>query len=550
MLRIKLSQLNLHTGNFELNTNKIIDSIESAKHQSCDLVVFSELTVCGYPPRDFLEFDEFIDRCLESVQTIASHCSDGIAAIVGSPSINTGKGKHLFNSAYFLQQGKVHKLVHKTLLPNYDVFDEYRYFEPNRTFEIIEYKQHRIALTVCEDIWNTDAHPLYVQNPMDELSKQHPDFIINIAASPFSVVQHETRLQVLRENAEKYQLPVFYVNHIGAQEQLIFDGGSCVINSDGKLHNVLHYFREDEKYVDILKKEILSTPTPHPALVFQDKYEKIEQALILGIREYFKKQGFQKAILGLSGGIDSALVLYLAVQALGPENVLAVMMPSHFSSEHSITDSEALASQLGVKTETISIESAYQTFTHLLQPIFQNTPLGIAEENIQSRSRALILMAIANKMGYVLLNTSNKSELSVGYGTLYGDMCGGISVIGDVYKTEVYDLCRYINRYKEIIPRNIILKEPSAELRPNQKDSDSLPPYSLLDAVLFKYIEEHQTTQEIIQNGFDADLVKRIISMVNSNEWKRYQAPPVLRISVKSFGPGRRMPIVARYLSQ
>jgi NAD+ synthase (glutamine-hydrolysing) len=546
-LKITLAQLNYHTGNFELNTQKILDAINKAKLENADLVVFSELSVCGYPPRDFLEFNDFINLCTESVQLIAEHCV-GIAAIVGAPTVNPKvEGKDLYNSAYFLADGKVQQIIHKTLLPNYDVFDEYRYFEPNRTFEIVNYKDKKLAVTICEDLWNLSENPMYINSPMDELIKQSPDCIINIAASPYSKVQINTRLNVLKNNAVKYNLPLLYVNHIGAQTQLIFDGGSCVLNSNGKLVGQLRHFEEDVISVDLYELNNQNSIT-ETAQTNQINYQDIEQALVLGIKEYFRKQGFSKAILGLSGGVDSALVLCLAAKALGAENVLAVMLPSQYSSDHSVSDSQKLVENLGVKSDLISIENTFAALQQTLSKQFENTEFNIAEENMQSRSRAVILMALANKFGYILLNTSNKSELAVGYGTLYGDMCGGISVIGDLYKTEVYALCEYINRNEEIIPKNILTKAPSAELRPNQKDSDSLPDYEVLDAILNHYIEERKGPNEIIALGFSEELVKRTLKMVNNNEWKRLQAPPVLRVSSKSFGPGRRMPLVAKYL--
>lgn len=546
-MKITLAQLNYHTGNFELNTQKILDAINMAKLENSDLVVFSELSICGYPPRDFLEFNDFINLCNESVQLIAKQCV-GIAAIVGAPSVNPKvEGKDLYNSAYFLAEGKVQQIIHKTLLPNYDVFDEYRYFEPNRTFEIVNYKGKKLALTICEDLWNLSENPMYINSPMDELIKQNPDCIINIAASPFSKVQINTRLNVLKNNAVKYNLPLLYVNHIGAQTQLIFDGGSCVLNSNGELVGQLRHFEEDVISIDLndLNNQNTIIETKQTNLI---NYQDIEQALILGIKEYFRKQGFSKAILGLSGGVDSALVVYLAAKALGAENVMAVMLPSQYSSNHSVSDSRKLVENLGVKSDLISIENTFEALQNTLSKHFENTEFGIAEENMQSRSRAVILMALANKFGYILLNTSNKSELAVGYGTLYGDMCGGISVIGDLYKTEVYALCDYINRNEEIIPKNILTKAPSAELRPNQKDSDSLPDYEVLDAILNHYIEDRKGPNEIIALGFSEELVKRTLKMVNNNEWKRLQAPPVLRVSSKSFGPGRRMPLVAKYL--
>lgn len=550
-VNIALAQLDYHTGNFEYNTSKIIEHIKAAKADGMDLIVFSELCVCGYPPRDFLEFHDFIQRCEESVQHIAEACA-GIAAIVGSPTINpVVEGKDLYNSAYLLEDGKVKAVRHKTLLPNYDIFDEYRYFEPNRMFEVIAFKGINIALTVCEDLWNINDNPMYIVNPMDELSKFNPDVMINIAASPFSKTQLETRTQVMIDNAQKYRVPLFYTNNIGAQTQLIFDGGSMVVDAEGNIVDTLGYFTEARKNytlsVDGNHRSV--TTKQRTQLEVPETVQRIQDALVLGIREYFTKQGFKQAILGLSGGIDSALVLALAVEALGNENVKAVLLPSRYSSDHSVSDAIQLAQNLQVPYETISIEKTFSALEETLSPQFAGLPFNIAEENMQSRSRGVILMALSNKFGYILLNTSNKSEMAVGYGTLYGDMCGGLSVIGDLYKTEVFALCRYMNRNKEIIPENIITKAPSAELRPDQKDSDSLPEYDLLDTILSLYIEERKGPHEIIAAGFEEATVKRVLRMVNMNEWKRLQAPPVLRISSKAFGPGRRMPIVAKYLS-
>ncbi len=547
-MKISIAQLNYHIGNFESNKNKMIAAIQKAKAEQADLVVFSELSMCGYPPRDFLEFNDFIRLNNEAINEIALHCTGGIAAIVGSPTINPqAQGKDLFNSALFLHEGKIAQTISKTLLPNYDVFDEYRYFEPNRHFEVVHYKGKKLAVTICEDLWNLNGNPMYIQCPMDELIKQAPDCIINIAASPFSKSQIQTRFEVLQTNAVKYNLPLVYVNHIGAQTQLIFDGGSCVLNAKGELVQQLKYFEEDNSTI-VLDDIHTQKPVANTLPVTGIDYANIESALVLGIKEYFHKQGFTKAILGLSGGVDSALVVYLAAKALGAENVLAVMLPSQYSSDHSVSDSQQLVKNLGVQSDLISIENTFEALQQSLSKQFANTEFSIAEENMQSRSRAVILMAIANKFGYILLNTSNKSELAVGYGTLYGDMCGGLSVIGDLYKTEVYGLCQFINSRKEIIPANILSKAPSAELRPNQKDSDSLPDYEVLDAILFHYIEQRKGPDEIIALGFEEALVKRTLKMVNTNEWKRLQAPPVLRVSAKAFGPGRRMPLVAKYL--
>lgn len=550
-LKISIAQLDYHTGNFEYNAQKIISNINAAKEEGIDLIVFSELCVCGYPPRDFLEFTDFIDHCARVVDEIAQHCV-GIAAIVGAPAVNPViEGKDLFNAAFFLADGKVKDVRHKTLLPNYDIFDEYRYFEPNREFNIVEYKGYRIALTICEDLWNINDNPMYVLDPMAELAKQKPHVMINIAASPFYKQQAEVRRQVMKDNVQKYQIPLFYVNHIGAQTQLIFDGGSMVLDADAAVIDTLTFFKEERRSYTLRKEQDHISVAAHKKSDTRETgvMERIHNALVLGIREYFTKQGFHKAILGLSGGIDSAVVLALASEALGNENVRVILLPSEFSSQHSIDDAVALAKNLDVQYDIISIKEAYHSIYNSVQTQFGGLPFSIAEENMQARVRGVILMAMSNKFGYILLNTSNKSEMAVGYGTLYGDMCGGLSVIGDLYKTEVFQLAAYINREREIIPQNTITKPPSAELRPDQKDSDSLPDYAVLDAVLELYIEKCKGPKEIIAMGFDEALVKRILKMVNTNEWKRIQAPPVLRVSSKAFGPGRRMPIVAKYPS-
>ena len=550
-MKIAWAQLNFHIGNFDANANKIIEQIQLAKSSSAELIVFPELSLCGYPPLDFLESNHFIDECIKSIAHIAIHC-DGIAAIIGAPAINKNEtGKRLYNAAYFIENKRVAKIIKKTLLPNYDVFDEYRYFEPNNIFEIIEFKGHKIALTICEDLWDEQDETftplnhakMYTISPMQELMKLHPDCIINIAASPFSFIQNQTRIKVLQRNAVKYNLPLLYVNHCGAQTELVFDGGSTLINKNGKVIAAAPFFKEDFKIVDLFDNSMNTFSAPiHPS-----KNELIYNALICGIRDYFEKQNFTKAILGLSGGIDSALTLVLAADALGKDNVMAVLLPSGFSSDHSINDAIALVNNIGCKHQLLPIEDNFQSVLNTLAPSFEGTNFGLAEENIQARLRGVLLMAMSNKFGYILLNTSNKSEMAVGYGTLYGDMCGGLAVIGDVYKTEVYQLCEYINMEKEIIPLNTITKAPSAELRPNQKDSDSLPEYDILDKVLFQYIENKQSVEQICALGYNETLVKRIINLVNKNEYKRKQAAPVIRVSPKAFGMGRRMPIVANY---
>lgn len=543
-MKIALAQLNFLVGDFAGNTRKIIDSISQAKALGADLVVFPELSVCGYPPRDFLEFDDFIKKSEDSVRTIAKECS-GIAAIVGAPTLNPAeKGKPLYNSAFFLADGRIADVFHKTLLPNYDVFDEYRYFEPNRLpYKTIDHKAKRIAVTICEDLWNLADDPLYVRNPMEELIRFNPDFAINIAASPFHYGQDKHRKEVLARNAVTYGIPVFYVNNVGAQTELIFDGGSMVVMPDGKVSAQLRFFEEEIFIYDTESPpaaQLIQTP---PAIAL------IHDALVLGIRDYFGKMGFSKAILGLSGGIDSALTLVLAYKALGPDHVLPVLLPSRYSSSHSIDDSVELCRNLGIRYEMISIESAFETIDSSLKPFFSNMPPDITEENLQARIRAVILMALSNKFGYILLNTSNKSEAAVGYGTLYGDMCGGLSVLGDVYKTQVYELSRYVNATGAIIPEQILTKPPSAELRPGQKDSDSLPEYDILDRILELYIEHRKGPSELIEMGYDENFVRRVLRLVNTSEYKRYQTPPILRVSPKAFGMGRRLPIVGRYLS-
>ncbi len=549
-MKIAVAQNNYHIGNFQSNFQKMKIAIERAKANKADLVLFSELSVCGYPPRDFLEFDDFISRCEEVIQKIAA-LTEGIAVIAGCPARNPRiEGKDLFNSAYFIENKEVKTVVHKALLPTYDVFDEYRYFEPNREFHVVHFQGKKIALTVCEDIWNVgNDNPLYTLCPMDEIIKELPDFIVNISASPFDYNQTENRLRVLRANAERYRLPIFYVNHVGAQTELIFDGGSYVMNAKGKVFDELSYFKED--YREYILEEIIESENTlhHDKMPVLSKIEKIHDALVLGIEDYFRKLDFQKAILGLSGGIDSAVTMALAVKALGKENVMSVLLPSEYSSQHSIDDSVELCKRIGSSYDLISIKETYQAYLETMQPVFTGTEFNIAEENIQARIRGNILMAYSNKFKYILLNTSNKSEAAVGYGTLYGDMCGGLSVLGDVYKTQVYELAAYTNREKEIIPKNIIDKAPSAELRPNQKDSDSLPDYAVLDEVLFQYIEQRQGPKELVKMGFEKTLVDRVLKLVNQNEFKRYQTPPVLRVSPKAFGMGRRMPIVGRYLS-
>lgn len=560
-MKIVLAQQNYHIGNFEKNTEKIIAAIEQAKLQGADLVVFSELCVCGYPPRDFLEFNDFIDKCYKAIDDIKQHANT-IGVLVGSPAKNPlVEGKDLFNAAFLLYEKEIKGEVHKTLLPTYDVFDEYRYFEPAFDWNILEFKGKRLAVTICEDIWNINDNPLYRICPMDKLMLQQPDLMINLSASPFDYIHEEERKSVIKSNVIKYKLPMFYCNAVGSQTEIVFDGASLIFDKEGNLSKCLPSFEEaidgatlndDGTIAENTKDDIkpISHIKPNPVDYDPTRNIKgIHTALIHGIKDYFTKMGFTKAILGSSGGIDSAVTLALACEALGKENVRAVLMPSPYSTEHSVNDAVRLSENLQNPYDIIKITEVYEAFLATLKPIFKDLPFSLAEENIQSRSRGNLLMSIANKFGYILLNTSNKSELATGYGTLYGDMAGGIGVLGDCYKLQVYALAEYINRNGEVITDNIIHKAPSAELRPNQKDADSLPEYDILDKVLYQYIERRKGPSEIKEMGYDAAVVDRILKLVNSNEYKRNQFCPIIRVSPKAFGVGRRVPIVGKYLS-
>ncbi|MCB0741239.1 MAG: NAD+ synthase [Chitinophagaceae bacterium] len=560
-MKIALAQQNYHIGNFEANTQKIIEGIAKAKEQGAELVVFTELCVCGYPPRDFLDFDDFINKCEQAIETIKVH-ADTIGVLIGAPDKNpVREGKDLFNAAFFLFEKEVKNVVHKTCLPNYDVFDEYRYFEPAYHWNIVPFKGKKIAVTICEDIWNLGDNPMYRTCPMDELMQYAPDVMINISASPFDYTHVEDRKAIVKLNVSKYKLPMIYNNCVGSQTEIVFDGGSLVFDKDANLIQQLPLFEEAFSMVTLLDDGHFAAPVKTiaanlpdaeldpPTLDYHLNIDAVHDAIIMGIKDYFQKMGFSKAILGSSGGIDSAVTLALACTALGSENVKAILMPSEFSTTHSVADAEALSKNLNNPYDIIPIKNIYESFLSALESSFNNLPFGVAEENIQSRTRGNILMALANKFGYILLNTSNKSELATGYGTLYGDMAGGLGVLGDCYKMQVYALAKYINRHAAIIPQHIIDKAPSAELRPGQKDSDSLPEYKILDEILYQYIEKTNGPHEIKKQGFDAALVDRVLKMVNINEYKRNQFCPIIRISPKAFGVGRRVPIVGKYLS-
>lgn len=603
-MKIFLAQQNYHIGNFESNKAKIIDGINWAKAAKADLVLFSELCVCGYPPRDFLEFNDFINQCYQTIDAVKEH-ADTIGVLIGSPARNPRKeGKDLFNAAFLLYEKEIKAEIHKTLLPTYDIFDEYRYFEPAFEWRCIPFKGKKLAVTICEDIWNLGDNPLYRTTPMEELIGEKPDVMLNLSASPYNYAADVVRRSIIEAHVEKYGIPMLYCNAVGAQTEVVFDGGSLVCDVNGTIVKELKYFEEDYALVDLdgLLKKSGSSGSDEPLLssekkVLHDKatlpngeaagisevavatekqankkyyysasdvgldtdtlqylqdeknISEIHQALLLGIRDYFGKMGFSKAILGASGGVDSAVVQALAVEALGAANVQVLLMPSEYSSGHSVSDAEQLSDNLKNPHFIVPIKDVYGSFLQTVKPIFNNLPFGLAEENIQARTRGNLLMAVANKFNLILLNTSNKSELAVGYGTLYGDMAGGLSVLGDLYKMQVYALARYINRNGEIIPEHILSKAPSAELRPEQKDSDSLPDYPILDRVLYQYIELRKGPKEIIAQGFDPALVARICKLVNGAEYKRAQFCPIIRVSAKAFGVGRRLPIVAKYLS-
>ena len=545
-MRIAMAQLNVHIGDFEGNKAKIIDACHKAISLKADLVCFSELVTCGYPPQDFLEFADFVQMS-ENVVDSLLELSQEIAIVVGSPIVNPKtEGKDLLNCAIFLEGGKRKYTQAKTLLPTYDIFDEYRYFEPATEWNVVDFKGKKIALTVCEDIWNVgNENPLYPICPMDEMMDQRPDLMLNISASPFHYAHAQERIDVLKSNVERYKVPIFYCNEVGAQTEIIFDGGSIVMSPNGQVYEEMPYFEECIRVYDL--QDVIDGKIER--VQEKNKIALIHDAIVLGIKDYFAKLGLKKAILGLSGGIDSALTAVLAVRALGSENVRVLLMPSQYSSGHSVDDAKALAEALGIRYDIVPIRPIFDMYEKTLGPLFDDLPPNVTEENIQARIRGMLLMAVSNKHGNILLNTTNKSELAVGYGTMYGDLCGGLAVLGDVYKTEVYELSHYVNKDKEIIPINSIQKPPSAELRPGQKDSDSLPEYNVLDPILYQYVEMRKSPQDIIEMGYDEATVRRALRLVNINEFKRYQSPPVIRVSSKSFGMGRRLPIVAKYLN-
>jgi NAD+ synthetase len=547
-IRFRLVQLNPVIGDIRGNTAKIVQCYRQAEADGIDLVIFPELSVTGYPPMDLLERPAFQERVAKAVAEIET-ATGQTAILFGTPTPNaSGTGRRIYNSAILASGGLRLDIVHKSLLPTYDVFDDFRYFEPNKEFKLIDFRGIKLGISICEDFWNNENEVIYHRYDLD-IAKLHKkmgaDLLINISASPYSKQKSEKRVSMLEGHALDTGLPMLYCNQAGANTEVIFDGDSIAMSGSGTIVSRAPLFTEASLDVDFADHQLRAV-TP-PAAVPQ-KTERLFHALVNGLRDYVHKSRMQgDIVLGLSGGIDSALVAVLAAEALGPEKVHAVMMPSAFSSDHSVSDSEILARNLGINVLSIPIQPAFETLQSMLKPVFNDLPFSIAEENLQSRSRGVVLMALSNKFGWMLLNTGNKSEMATGYCTLYGDMAGGLSVIADVYKTEVFELCRWLNGSyygREVIPTSIITKAPSAELRPNQKDADSLPEYDILDAILEAYIEHQHSRDRIIAMGFQSSLVDRVIALVDRNEYKRRQAAPGLRVSKKAFGYGRRLPIV------
>lgn len=545
-MKIALAQINQTIGDFQKNTEKICSYLERARNQNADLVIFPELAVTGYPPKDFLDIPAFIDGNLNALSTITNQVS-GISAILGFVDRNKRRhGKLVHNAAAFIQDRKIVSIHHKSLLPTYDVFDECRYFEPAHTISPVKFMDSVLGISICEDIWNDEefwSRPLYEIDPVENLISQGANVIINISSSPFTVEKHDKiRLRMLIHDARKYKIPFIFVNQVGGNDDLVFDGNSVVINSQGKLVAQAAAFEEDLMVVDIKNPAVQTQPR------IRSSIETVYMALITGLRDYAMKCSFEKVVIGLSGGIDSAVTAALAVEALGNRNVIGVLMPSQFSSQGSVDDAVKLSQNLGISFKVIPIKDVFEIYQKILQTEFKGMPCGIAEENLQARIRANILMALSNTHGYLVLTTGNKSELAVGYCTLYGDMSGGFALISDVPKTMVYELAGFINREKEIIPLNSIIKPPSAELKPNQFDQDSLPPYDVLDGILKAYIEEARSVEEIVRMGFEKKIVHEIIRKVSRNEYKRRQAAPGIKVTSKAFGSGRRMPIAHNFM--
>lgn len=547
-MKISIAQLNPTVGDLTYNMNKIDRALEQVQKEGSQLLILPELFLTGYPPRDLLEtpwFMEQVEAALKELLIISRRYA-GTGILLGLPRPGGRSGKGLYNSALLLSRGEIVFQQNKSLLPTYDVFDESRYFDPAESLAVAPFQGERLGISICEDAWNDPQfwpRPLYGKDPVAELAGGGATLLINISASPFQSGKDETRFRLLANHALKHKLTLIYVNQVGANDELIFDGQSMIVDAGGRLLWQGAAFEEEIKTIDLAVTRPGNLFQPH------EPVQALYQALGLGIRDYLYKSGFKKAVLGLSGGIDSAVTACLAVQALGPDNVLGLLMPSLYSSKGSVEDSLDLAARLGIQHHTLPINDIFSAYQNSLQPYWDPAATGLSQENIQARIRGNLLMAFSNAFGYLVLSTGNKSELAVGYCTLYGDMSGGLSVLSDVPKVMVYELARYINRHREVIPEAITSKAPSAELRPDQKDQDSLPPYEILDRILYHYIEENCPASRIIDLGFDKDTVHWVVKQVDRNEFKRRQAAPGLKVSSKAFGGGRRMPIAARWQS-
>ena len=551
-MKIAIAQLNPTIGDISNNAQQILAAATTAVQQNARLLLTPELSLCGYPPRDLLLYPNFVKLMSQELTAIARQLPENLAVLVGTVASNphaaTKGQKPLYNSMALLDGGEVRQIFHKRLLPTYDVFDEDRYFEPGYEANLFTLEGIKIGVSICEDLWNDEqfwGRRSYEVNPMAELSQLGVDVIVNLSASPYTVGKQKLREAMLRHAATSSHQPILYVNQVGGNDDLVFDGNSVAFNGEGEIVCRAQDFATDLVVVDLENM----TPKHSPKSKEEESNQEIYRALVLGVKDYARKCGFKRAILGLSGGIDSALVAAIASEALGAENVLGVLMPSPYSSGHSVSDALDLVGNLGIKNQKVAIQPAMTAYDQILEPMFAGTEFGIAEENIQSRIRGNLLMAIANKFGYLLLSTGNKSEMAVGYCTLYGDMNGGLAVIADVPKTRVFSLCRWLNREQEVIPHNIITKPPSAELKPDQKDSDSLPPYEVLDDILDRIICQHQSISAIIAAGHDRPTVERVMKLVTRAEFKRRQAPPGIKITDRAFGTGWRMPIASRWLT-
>ncbi len=555
-MKIAIAQLNPTVGDLTLNAQRILDAAEKAVEAGCHLLLTTELSLTGYPPRDLLIRPSFIEATTEKLQQLAIDLPPQIAVLVGTIQQNldyqTKGGNPIFNSAALLEKGKVKQYFQKRLLPTYDVFDEDRYFEPGleSDFFVLE-DTLKIGVTICEDLWNDElfwGKRNYPCNPFQDLAHLEVDLVVNLSASPYQVGKQKFRQSLISHTAKRYNIPILYANQVGGNDDLIFDGCSFAFNKNGDKILSLKPFETDFAVIefDTQTQDLIANSNQNQDIkLIENEDQEIWLALVLGVKDYVKKCGFSKVVLGLSGGIDSALVAAIATEALGKENVLGVLMPSPYSSDHSIQDALELANHLGIQTQTLPIGNLMQIFDQTLEPMFAGTSFGLAEENLQSRIRGTLLMAVSNKFGHLLLTTGNKSEMAVGYCTLYGDMNGGLAVIADVPKTRVYSLCSWLNEYhgKEIIPHHVLVKPPSAELKPGQVDQDSLPPYEILDDILYRLIEKHQSLTEIVEAGHEQAVVKKVIRLVMIAEFKRRQAAPGLKISDRAFGTGWRMPI-------